>query len=445
MRRASDERWTDTRERPSRAFRAFVSLSALALSWLSAGGARAEVVTLAEAEERALRSRPTVDAVRARVRQARAEIDRVESARRPSFTFDAGTQLHPSGELIRVEDVTGETFWVQGTREFGESRAFLPVPRYEAVFSFRSNLFDFGRTRAAMRAARAGRRAAQVDEEAAVIELRSAVRASYLVWYQAHAQHALFVDLHQDAERRRARVEERIALGARPPAERTLALHGELTAALDLRRSEQQLESARLALEHAIGERLPVDAEPDPRVVDVELPARPIPDLRSAAFDQRAAAASASAAFQRRQRLPVLIVAAQTGIRGQLDRIFPNYRLSVTFSVPLWDGGNVAADVDTAEAQAAEFSAQAEQLRRDYRRAIEQAQLDRRQAEAQLRVLSDLVEVSARRLEQAEEQYELGVGNLEAIADARVLLGRARAQAISARVAAAEAAFRLME
>ena len=147
--------------------------------------------------------------------------------------------------------------------------------------------------------------------------------------------------------------------------------------------------------------------------------------------------------MHRKSRVPSLAVIGQTGLAGVNERVFPMYRLGLNLAVPLWDGGRALALAHSADAQAIELDALARDAhvaRNDER---QQARLDRQHAEEQLTIANSLVEVSEKRVEQAQTSYDLGASDLEAVADAREALRDAQSRRVQIQVARTDAILRL--
>src|SRR5262249_30644015 len=160
-----------------------------------------------------------------------------------------------------------------------------------------------------------------------------------------------------EAVARRERVQTRIQEGARPDADLSAVQYEEASAQLEATNARGNAASARLRLEYAVGAELPPKAVPD---IDTLSPPEATPPARSdpalTALELRRKAALASATLQKRNRLPLLSGAAETGVRGQKDHVFPAYRVAVSLSVPIWDQGFSTANAKAAEAEASELS-----------------------------------------------------------------------------------------
>jgi outer membrane protein TolC len=403
--------------------------------------AAAEVVTLKALEQLALQNRPALAAGSARTRAAHAEIERVEGAYYPALSLEAQSSLSPGRELVEVdEDVV-----VQGARTIGNSEAFAPRLRNELDLELRSNLYDFGRTSAAIDAGRAQHASAQAEEEAARTAIVLAVRAAYLGWLGQSELLAIAEQTAADAERSSLRVHALIAEGARPQAELSVARADEMLAKLELERARGAQRAARLALEHAVGGKLAKNAEPDRALLEASAaaPAAGGDDaaLRALALKQRAARADARRID--RADAPVLGGVLAAGVRQQGEDVFPNYAVGLSFSLPLLDGGISAAAAAAARARADALAADLEAERTRRRDARERAALDRENARSQLATATALLEVATQRAHEVEQGYELGALGIEPVAQARALLRRAQTEMLHAKLAYAEAELRL--
>ena len=145
----------------------------------------------------------------------------------------------------------------------------------------------------------------------------------------------------------------------------------------------------------------------------------------------------------RKTRVPVLALIGQTGLAGINERVFPMYRLGLNLSVPLWDGGRAISLAHAADARAIELDALSRDARLERQDEKERAVIERKNAEAQLMIADSLVAVSEKRVDQAETSYDLGAGDLEAVADARAALRDAQARRVQIQVARADAVHRL--
>jgi len=415
--------------------------------------ARADVVRLSELEASALAHRPELDASEARVRQAKALIAQAESAYWPQLAAAADGSLSPGRQLIDLRDYVptlDKPFLISGSQGLEDpGAAFLPQPRYGASVTARGNLYDFGRTSAAVRAASARKRASEADARARADAVLREVRAGYVRWALAHALWQVADDARQRAQQQEARVSGLIAEGAAPTGDRTAALSQINAARMESERAVLELETARLDLTFATGRDLGAESAPEPELLqdapsEAREKAEPAPiDLAVLAVEQARDAARARAHAQGQNRAPVLGYRASAGFEGQTTsgidgtdtKVFPSYALGVSLSVPLWDGGGTAAAEEHAKAEVAELSADAaaERARARHQQARHRAQ--GAHAGRMLLLAEQALALAEARVVQLEGGETLGSAERAALlsaeaerSSARVNLIRARAQ-----------------
>lgn len=415
-----------------------VLLSALSL----AASARADEVRLSELEANALRARPSIAVSDARIGQARARIAQARAAYAPTFTLLGDASISPGSQLVTIRDAnTNSQYLVGGSRALGDPGAWTPRPRYGVSLDVRGLLYDFGRTDAAVDSATAQRRAAQADARKAADDVVRDVRGAYVRWASAHALWRIAQDSASAAQQRAGSTSAAIEEGARPTADRIAAQTDAAFAKLELERSTSELESARLDLSLVCVTDLGPAAEPDPSVLQKgELPQIDKgPDPSLAALEEQRTAARASARAHDRMLLPVLSAQAQAGLQGQTGNALPVYRLAITLSVPLWDGGMDGALRGQAVARAAELDAQAAEYKQAREHEKKRAQLIVEQATRRMEVAQQLVLLTKQRVTQLEEGYPLGAATLQQLADAHAAQQRAASELVLAQAMRAEA------
>ena len=421
----------------------FTAIVALLVATLEPGAASAEVVTLQELEALALQNQARWEAVRATTVRATAEVDAARARRMPTFWLDVMSVVAPGSDIERVFTVDGREVNVRASPTVTERTAFRPNVRYEGMIQMRAPLYD-GQTQASLRAARAYRAAVQARAGASQEMVLAMVRASYLDWLATYLDHELAAAAAREAKAQRHRTGLRVKDGERPPADLDAAHYQQLEAQLVASDAAAKLEAAKRLLESAVGTALSPDAEPDRELllIDTEDP-RIEQKYEIEALELERNAARDEADMYRRSRVPVLAVVGQTGLAGVNDRAFPRYQLGLNLSVPLWDGGRAVSLARAADARASELDAQARDARieRDDRR--KQALTQRRNADEQLVLAENLVEVSKKRVAQVETSYDLGAGDLDDVADAHSALRNAQSRRLQIQVTRADAILRL--
>lgn len=443
--------------------RRFALATLACVAWLATSVAQAEVVKLATLEQVALEKHALLQAGALRERAAAAEIREAESAYMPRIGMNVGANAAPGRVLRRLPTADGDLF-VSATPALKKSslgEALTPQPRAEVSVELGANLYDFGRTQAAVAAGRARHRATKADQALTRAQVIESVRALYLTWLSAHELHRIAATASDDAARRGERVAALIAEGARPRTDLPPVDAERLLTELERERAEGNLESARRSLEQSVGEELPADAEPDlallqPSAAPADGADVPDPALRSLAHQREALLAAAR--LQRKQRAPLLSTSLAVGAYGQMtsrpsDRDgekevkkfmpFPLYAVGLSLTVPLWDGGESAAAAEAAEARAAELGVHLASSEREQQHEIERARRDQEHAAKRQALAEQLLAVSRKRFEDVEAGYQLGVMQFEHVQSARELMRRAETELVLAKVAGAEAALRV--
>ncbi len=405
---------------------------------------RAEVVALETLEQSALNNRALVDIERARTSGANARADLVRASTHPTLSFNAQGAVAPGNVLIRVDDINGNEYFVSGSRSIGTSGAFLPHYRYAAVLTLESRIYDFGRSRDAIRAADAGSRAADADREAARARILREVRSAYLDWLVARGSAEIATEGAANARERHGAIEARVQEGTRPPTDLLPLRSDEARTRLALVQANGRLNAARLGVEAATASTLSSSAEPDPALFDLSPPAASAPlSAALTALERRRDAALATARSHEHRFSPVITGAAEAGLHGQGTELFPAYRVGVSLSLALLDGETEAAQHSVARAQVAELSAQANDL-------SQSLSIERRSGEAafasaveRVRAALELQTAAKAEYDAAAGRYELGAANIDAVIDARALLMNARLELLEARAARADAVLRL--
>ena len=315
--------------------------------------------------------------------------------------------------------------------------------RNSVMLETQANLYDFGRTSAAIKAGRAAQTAASSQGAVTREQLVGQVRSAYLAWLSAFSVQRIAAQAARDAEAMRARIAAYVSEGVRPRAELAPADAEALLSKLEAERAQGDLEQARLALEYAVAGPLPESAEPDlGELEQTQLPQAPEESALSRTLTLQRSAAQNTALMHQRERAPILGAVGSAGVRGQAYSVFPTYALGVTFSWPLWDGGIAAADADAARAQAAGFDAQ---LRQEQQRAAhdrKEADLQASHANTRLELATALLATAEAHAREAQEAYELGVQDQSHVSQARTLLRRAHTEVLLAKVARTEARLR---
>jgi outer membrane protein TolC len=394
-------------------------------------------VHLAELETRAQSVGARQRSNDARLQNARARIAAARAAYSPTLNLLTEASITPGQRLVDLGDAK-----VTASYPIGTSGAFKPAARYGAMIDLRSNLYDFGRTSAAVDAAEAEGRAEQADQQHSNAQSVRDVRAGYVRWATAHALWKIAQRTQLAAAESLARTRAAIEEGARRAADQTAAESGEGFAQLELERAAAELESARADLGYIAGGDLAVSAFPADDVLHALPVEPPGPDLgqkaQMNALREQQTAAHALARAHDHAFTPVLSANAQAGVQGLDDHVFPVYRVGVSLLVPLWDGGAEAALRAQAQARGAQLGAQAEALERAAARARTRSRMLKDQADRRIAIADRLLTVCSTRVSQLEAASPLGAASYLELADARNAAARAETELVLARALRAQ-------
>jgi outer membrane protein len=376
--------------------------------------------SLAALTEHALRTRPDSRAAWLGVQAEAARLDAASAANWPTlsgqFNFIQSRALSSSGTsaptLNRYGPSLGLTYVLY---DFGARTASIDAQRYQLIAALlngnralQDTVAEVETAYFAVLAARA-QRAAQAEQEAA---LRASFDAVEL---------RLRGGLAARADQLRARAALSEATLARQLAER------------DIAKAEAMLKQAA-AIEQTRPLLLDWETTPPPALDAATLLAELLaeaeqqrPDLR--ALQAAAASARAEAERARAARWPSLSLAANTGRTYFLeDERTPSttYSVGVNLSVPLFDGGRLAAQARAAERDAERLQAEAESQRSQVALAVTAAYHDVRHAQDRREGVTVQFDSASESAQAAEARYRAGVGSLLEWLTAQADLARAR-------------------
>lgn len=137
-------------------------------------------------------------------------------------------------------------------------------------------------------------------------------------------------------------------------------------------------------------------------------------DLKAAEAQVRAAERALAAA--RAERLPSASASADYGEIGIPSGLRPTYTVSVTLSVPIWNGGRTGADIRQAESALAQRRAELEDARSQIESEVRNAYLDVRAAASQVDVARQNIALMEETLRQTRQRFEAGASeNVEVV------------------------------
>ncbi len=137
-------------------------------------------------------------------------------------------------------------------------------------------------------------------------------------------------------------------------------------------------------------------------------------DLKAA--EAQVWAAESALAAARAERYPSASASADYGEIGMPSDLRPTYTVSVTLSVPIWNGGHTGADIRQAEAVLSQRRAELEDTRSQIEGQVRNAYLDLESAANQVNVAKQNIDLMEETLHQTRQRFEAGVSeNVEVV------------------------------
>ena len=376
--------------------------------------------SLAELTEHALRERSESRAAWLGIQAEAARLDAAEAANWPTLT--------------------GQFNFTQ-SRSLSSSGAPAPtLHRYGPSLSLAYVLYDFGVRSASIDAQRYQLVASLLNSNRALQDVIAEVEAAYYALLGVRAQVDALTQLEIALRASLDAAEARLQGGLVSRADQLRARAALVETQLARQTAERDQAKAEAALKQAAGieqtRPLVLDWKTTPPAVleAADLLAELLAEAQRQRPDLHALqAAAASAGFEaeraRAARWPSLSLGANSGRTFFLeDERTPSttYSVGVNLSVPLFDGGRLAAEARAAERDAERLQTEVETQRSQVARAVTDAYHDVRNAQVQrdgVVVQFDSASESARA---AEARYTAGVGSLLELLTAQAALARAR-------------------
>jgi outer membrane protein len=407
--------------------------------------ARAEMLTLREAERRATTGHPTVTLERWGAAAADARVVEARAALLPQVVLSANYHLATANRTIRI-----------GT---SAALAALRPPPNASLWDYLTAgltatqlLTDFGQSTEALRAARLLADSAALDARAARQAVLLDVR---LAFFAARARRELVAVAREDVDNQRrhlAEVEGFVTVRMRPPIDLVQARAGVGAAELRLIAAENDYALARADLDRAMGggpsvagydvtseELPPVDGERAPGDALAAEAAAGRPDLASARRQVEAedrALASARGAYA-----PALHLALGATDAGPMFTPGPfearnlrwNYSAALVLSWPLFEGRRTVGRVREAEAMVGQAVARGALVDLGIRVEVERARRGVAAAQAAIAVAETTLENARQRLRLAEGRYQAGAAAALEVSDAQLMYVTSAADQVRAR------------
>ncbi|WP_296895477.1 TolC family protein [Thiobacillus sp.] len=336
--------------------------------------------------------------------------------------------------------LTGQLNFTQ-SRALSSSGATVPtLNRYGPSLSLAYVLVDFGARAASIDAQRYQLIASLLTGNRTLQDTVAEVEAAYFALLAARAQ--VTAQIQQETALRASldAVDARLRGGLASRADQLRARAALVEAELARQAAERDRAKAEAALKQAAGiaqtQTLELDWQavpPDPLATTILLAdllqeaQRNRPDLQ--ALQAAATSARFEAERARAARWPSLSLAANTGRTLFLDSDrspSTTYSVGVNVTMPLFDGGRLAAQARAAARDAERLQADAEAQRSQVALAVADAYYDVRQAQVQREGVGAQFDSASESAQAAEARYKTGVGSLLEWLTAQADLARAR-------------------
>jgi outer membrane protein TolC len=394
-------------------------------------GPHQETLTLARAVELALQQQPSVRQTQAQIESARARVESARVAQHPTVTV-AGTVATGSSRVNTLVTPTTGGF-------------FDPTLNTGLSASAQWRIYDFGQTRANIRAAEANAAAVEATLGTTNLDIHSAVANAFL---EAVARSKLITvaeatvkseELHLDQAKRF------VAAQAKDPIEVVQAQARAANAKSTLAQAQNNEAVALAVLRSEMGSTNPeitfvVDPNwptppaenPGELAVLVQSARQKRPEI--VALDRQIIAAEAEITAAKAQRRPVLNATANTQWNPGEDDWSPqpSWNAGLTLSWQLYDGGRAHADVRAAQAQLASTVAERDGLLVSLTSQLEAARSQIGANRANVSASSEAVFAARAQLKLAEARYAQGLGSQIELTDAQFAVTTAEGNLISA-------------
>jgi len=319
-------------------------------------------------------------------------------------------------------------------------------------------IYDFGQTGGRIGAAEALTDSAVATEKSTAILALLSVRQAFFAARAGKALLGVARESYGNLKKHREQVESFVTAGTRPRIDLAQAKADEANALFAQVTAENAYETARQVLNIAMGLEVSTDYD----VSDEGLPAISgegqalDPLLQEALAARPELAALESQARAQRETLRSLqgqyapIVSANALANGggvAVDNLGFNVSVGVglTWNLNFYPGSATRSQIAEAEANLAQYAAQADALRQQVRGEVDLTRLAVRAGLSQQVSAAEVLLNARDRLRLAEERYTQGVGNAIELGDAQLALTQAEAQAVQAEQSLAQARAQLLK
>ncbi len=420
---------TASTRRARRPLRLFLLLLSSASVVVTARGQYATValdtLTLPKAVELATSYHPSL-------RSAEASVQSAAGAYRQAF----------AGYLPTVSFSTSASH-TQGVFVFNPSSPppYQDYNTFTALLSAQQTVFDFGRTIGRVSAGTDFEDASKLDQAATRNTVISNVEIAFYSVTQAAAVVRVNEEAVDAAQRHLVQARGFYLVGRRPQLDVTKAEVDLANANVNLITARNGLQVARVQLENTIGVRIPASVVIKD-TFDVELTVPPLDSMRNIGMANRPELLAARARVSGSSSLTTATISQHLPIFSaggtyqwsdfKLSPLYPRWNVGLTFTLPVFQGFAIDAQVQQARANEEIARATLTQLEQGAILEIDQNYLAVKEAQERVWATVKLVQQAEQALILAERQYAAGVGTQLDVTDAQLTRSNARITRIQA-------------
>lgn len=381
-------------------------------------GAFPELLTQEQAVRLALLYHPSLRAAQASTRSASAGVVQAQSSYFPSLSFSAGGIRNDGAfVLIPSSPIVNRTY-----------------NNYTTALSLQQTVYDFGRTSGRVSASEQLYDASVSDFQSARDNVIMNVQLAYIGFVQAKRLVKVGEETVSQMEEHLKQAKAFYSVGKRPQFDVTTAEVNLANSNVSLIRARNQMRVTKIQLENAIGlhpttiynvrdsfDTLAFTASLD----SVKAKAKEFrSELHSAQARYASTQSLVSAAW--RQHLPSVSLSSAWTWSSFDFPLQSRWNVGATFSVPLFQGFGISAQVEQAEATADAAQASLDVLTESVMLEVEQNYLSLKEAQERIDASAKFVTQAQENLKLAEGRYNSGVGSPIEITDAQLNLSNAQ-------------------
>ncbi|MDX2087058.1 MAG: TolC family protein [Kofleriaceae bacterium] len=392
-----------------------------------------QTLTLARAIELAMQQQPSLRQQRATIEAANARVDQARVIRRPTITVGGSLAARSTqgGFINGVADPTGG-FW-------------SPFLSSGLSASAQYRIYDFGLTKANIRAAEANAEATAAQMGTTTLDVQTNVASAFLEAVARQRLIAVAEATVVSEEQHLDQAKRFVAAQAKDPIEEVQAAARAATARSSLAQTQSDAAVALATLRQTMGFLdanttiavsldWPIPPNTDPATLSalVEKARKQRPELF--ALDKQIIAAEASVEAARAGNRPVLSASAGAQwLPNENDwGPDPTWNAGITLSVPIYDGGNARANTRVANANLTGVKAQRDALLVSLTSELDSARARIFANRANVAASTEAVVAARAQLKLAEARYAQGLGSQIELADAQFAVTTAEGNLISA-------------